>query len=264
MPSSPSVKEVLVAVFDQYKKFFEKTFSLCLLLSVFVFVSATLLFKFSNTNTGSSSTPDSLLRCFYSRYSSYGFYNIVDLSKSVYLAFTACFAISYFRSQKNNGELSSGFFLKNFSVKDAVVVLFLLVIVGISDPIFYFLDGRVYDLLDRADLAKWTHNVFWELRIYFPVAAFAFAIGKLTWGKKISISQKSIFVLLAIAFMFNEFTYELTNLIRTLAFHLITMMFSNDNAKFLVESILGIPLLACYFIGFATVMALPLKSIQKE
>jgi len=262
MSSSPSVKEVVIEIFDQYKKFFEKTFSLCLLLTVIVFVAAALLFRFSNYDPVARDLIDSLLRCFYWRYSINNSYSIVDWSKSVYLAFIVCFAVSFFRAQENENELSPGFFLRNFSIEDGAVIFFTLVIVCALDPAIYFLDLHTNDLLHQGDMAKWVHGVLWYFRIYIPIVAFAFAVRNRIGNNRIPVSRKSFLVLLISVWMFNEFSYELMSLFRSVVIHFVTMFIKSDQTKFLVESVLGIPLLAFCFIGFAVVMCIPFKAIQ--
>jgi len=162
--------------------------------------------------------------------------------------------------QGDKKEYSPGFFLRNFSIVDGAVIFFTLVIVCAFDPAIYFLDFYSYDFFN--DAAKWSHGVLWELRIYLPIVAFAVAVSKRTWKDRVSFSSKSILVLLISAWMFNEFSYELMSLFRSVLIHFVTMFIKSDQTKFLVESVLGIPLLAFYFIGFAVVMCIPLKTIQ--
>jgi hypothetical protein len=108
------------------------------------------------------------------------------------------------------------------------------------------------------------HTLIFELRIYVPIVMLAMIASQRILSKRGTFNWYAFFTLISSAWLFNEFAYEFSSLIRNFIFIPITININNMTTKNIVESILCVPLFAAFLPGYACVLYLPLSYFQKQ
>jgi len=255
------LKSVLSDIVDSYKRYFSKTFGIALIYSVMCFIIIALLLRFSTFELNSAKKQFSLLSYFLARYSARNIYSIVDLSKTVFIFLVSVFSIYLVRTGGSDGPQS---FIHSLATLRAKDILFLFLALMISSAIDYFLFRcNSYTDINIANTAlqKWTSSMLFTLRIYFPLIVFALVIYFLTSAQHIKLNLIKVLFLFAALWLFNEFTYEFSLLVRGKIFFLLGALF-DENTQYYVESILAIPLVAFFFLGFFSALTTPIRLLE--
>ncbi len=252
------VKSFIDEVFKTYSNYFGKVYSYCILITSIVFIIIALLLKFSSYGPDISEKWFTFYHALFYKYSEKGIYSIVDLSKSIYLFFAMLLALSLYTGRtfrKRAQYLNTG---------DISISLIALLVAVVIDVILYFVGYKLSDTSCNADSVVLVRNLFFELRIYFPILIFAFAVSQRVLKSKFLFNWYGFLTLIISSWLFNEFAYELSLLVKNYILTPITINFNDLTTKNLIESILCIPLFAIFLLGFACVLFFPLSFYQKQ
>jgi len=256
------LKGQLTDFVDAYQKFFKKTFSFTVTLTLICFVIAAFFLHFSKFDTTVERRQISLLSYFFNRYSKNETFSIVDLVKSTFIFFVALFSVGLTRlttNTTNENELSFKQFINKIKIKDFSVLLGVLGITFLLDYLLFKTDTYSENKFD-----KYIHGLIFHLRIYVPIILFAFAIRSLAISDKTKITFKRILLLYISIWLFNEFAFEISLWVRAHLFKLILLPFSSSEYYYVFESFLGIPLIAFYFLGYHSAMTTSLRLTEQK
>jgi len=114
------------------------------------------------------------------------------------------------------------------------------------------------------NVVLYIHDICFHLRIYLPLILFSLTIRRLTSVEKTKITLKRILFLYISLWICNEFSFEISSWVRSLVFGLILMPFDNPDNYYFIESVIGIPLIAFYFLGYYSAMTTSLKLTEQE
>jgi len=261
------LKEQLTDFVDSYQKYFKKTFGIAVIFTVICFITAAFLLRFSNFDKSVTSRQVSLLSYFFHRYSKGDTYSIVDLIKSVFIFFVALYSIGLIRlttNDTNNSEFSVGQFVQKLKLKDIGYLLGVLIFVSLLDVAMFKLDSYTIANTSNKGVEAYFNDWIFHFRVYGPLILFALAIRVLTISEKTALTVKRIVLLYISIWLFNEFAYEISAWVRNHLFGIILAPFENTVYYYLFESILGIPLIAFYFLGYYSAMTTSLKLTEQE
>lgn len=250
------LKAQLTDFVDTYKKYYLKTNATTVVFTLVTFVFIALLFHFSVFDKTGTKRNISLLSYFFVRYSFADTYSIVDLSKTVFIFFVSLFSISLIRQERNELETSNynfSNFLLNLKANDFLYLFVVLAISAIVDYILVQLDVLSLENFRGSATDRWIHGILFLLRVYVPLILFSFVNYKIVTGKKRNLNFKKFIWLFITLWLFNEFAYEVSLFIRGHIFELILLPFPFESQYF-IESILGVPLVSFYFLGYHSAM----------
>jgi hypothetical protein len=250
------LKAQLTDFVDTYKKYYVKTNGTTVVFTLVTFVFIALLFHSSIFDKTSTKKNISLLSYFFARYSIGDTYSIVDLSKTVFIFFVSVFSISLIRQERNKLEtnnLNFSDFLKNIKGNDFLYLFVVLAISIIADYLLFKLDDLSAKNFGGLPSDRWIHGLLFLLRVYIPLMLFSFINYKILAGKKKNFNLQKFIWLFAALWLFNEFAYGFSLLVRGHIFELILLPFPADS-RYFVESILGVALISFYFLGYHSAM----------
>ena len=250
------LKAQLTDFIDTYKKYYLKTNGTTVVFTLVTFVFIALLFHFSIFDKTNTKRNISLLSYFFVRYSFADTYSIVDLSKTVFIFFVSLFSVSLIRQEKNNlvgGNFTFSNFIKNIKGNDFLYLFVGLALSAIADYLLFKLDVLSLENSGVSPAGRWIHGMLFLLRVYIPLILFSFINCKIVIGKKRNLSLQKFIWLFITLWLFNEFAYEISLFIRGHIFELILLPFPLDSQYF-IESILGVPLISFYFLGYHSAM----------
>jgi hypothetical protein len=262
------LRKLLVAYVDDYINLFAKTLGIALTFTLLCFVCVLVLVKFNDNNYAlDSPKPISLLSYFYLRYSKAGVYSIVDLSKIIYLFFISLMSIGIWRISKseNNTQayISTSDLFASLKWTDLMILSLILIIVSALDYAVVQLDSLISLSQLSQHLRHYLHSALFFNRIYFPVLMFSMAIYRANIGQLPRLNFVRFMLLLIAFWSFNEFSYESFLFVRLHIFDLILIPFSDQNS-YIVESLLGIFLMALYFVGYFVAMSRPYSIFEEK
>jgi hypothetical protein len=259
MQFTNQLKQQLTNFVDTYKKHFRQTLGVTISFTILTMLIVAVLSDNSIYGKGIAKAPTSLLSYFFRRYSSYDGYSIVDLSKSVYIFFIALFSIGLAKLSDEDAllkDLSFKHILKPISGKDISALGTALLLSGIMDYILVQLQRYgTYDITTRKiELDYFIQDLIFNLRVYIPLIIFALTVQYQLKTKQLKIDLKRIVFLYVSLWIINEFAYEFFIWCKQLIIGLILLPFANSEYRYVFESILGIPVFAFFFLGYASAM----------
>ncbi|MGZ3952240.1 MAG: hypothetical protein ACXVBZ_12655, partial [Flavisolibacter sp.] len=140
----------------------------------------------------------------------------------------------------------------------------ILVVSIVIDIILFRIDS--YSALNtknqNADI--YVHDLCFHLRIYLPLIFFALGVRSVNNYNKTKLTLKRLLLLYVGLWLFNEFAYEVSIWVRSHVFGLLLMPFDNPQNYYLIESIIGIPLIAFFFLGYFSALTNPLKLTEYQ
>lgn len=261
------LKEQLTDFVDSYKKYFKKTFGVAITFTLICFVISALLFKFSDFDNSVTTKQISLLSYFFHRYSKGDTYSIIDLTKTVFIFFISLFSLGMLRLSNNDietKELSFKHFFRSIKSKDVFLLLIIFVVSSIIDFLLFKIDSFSALNTKSKNADFYIHDTCFHLRIYLPLIFFALTVRLLTTVIKTKLTFKRIVFLYISLWLYNEFANEISLWVRAHVFGLILMPFDNPETYYLIESIIGIPLIAFYFLGYFSAMTTSLKLTEQR
>lgn len=255
--------EDFIGVYDNY---LIRTLGITLTYSLFCFILIALLVRFSSFDTTVTKRQFSILSYFFSRYSKGDIYSIVDLSKSIFIFFVSIFSIGLTRlnpSKQENTELRVADFLKQIKFNDILDLIGVLILCSILDYLLFRLCSLTLSKVNYNGLGTYLNGLLFELRIYIPLILFSRTTYKLSSNKKFKLNLTKFVFLLISLWLFNEFAYEFSLVVRNHIFELILLPFSVEKQYF-IESFIGLLLVAFYFVGYHSAMATSLKLLDNK
>ncbi|KAA5532442.1 hypothetical protein F0919_16775 [Taibaiella lutea] len=250
------LKVQLTDFVDTYKKYYLKTNGTTIIFTLITFLFIALLFHFSIFDETNAKKTISLLSYFFVRYSVADTYSIVDLSKTVFIFFVSIFSISLVKLERNKtaiNDFNFSHFLKNISGKALGYLLAAMLICIVADYFLFRLDSLSIKNYGGSPSTKWLHGMLFMLRVYIPLIIFSITNYIVLTGHAGKLNFKNMLYLFTSLWMFNEFAYECSLFVRGHIFDLILLPFSEDN-HYLIESFLGVVLVAFYFLGYHVAM----------
>lgn len=260
------LKNQFINFVEVYRTNLLKTFSVAITYTIFCFVIMALLLRFTEFDLSLNMDQKSILSFFFARYSYGNCYSIIDLSKTVLLFFVAMFSLGLIRNNSNSideQEFKNTDFFKVLSFNDILMLSSIFVICVIFDYGCYKLDTWVYNKIALDTQIYYFNSLIFFFRIFLPLVVFSLVTYKLAYGRKIKINFRKIIFLFIAVWLFNEFAYEFTSFFRDYIFPLFLMPFKPQQI-FFVESILGLPLIAFFFLGYHSAMTYSLKQQEVE
>jgi len=261
------LKEQLTDFVDSYKKYFRKTYGVAITFTLICLVIAALFFRFSDFDKSVTAKQISLLSYFFHRYSKGETYSIIDLTKTVFIFFVSLYSLGLLRLSNNdleNKELSFKHFFRSIKSKDILFLTVVFIVSSIVDFVLFKIDSFSALTTKNKNADIYIHDTCFHLRIYLPLILFALTIRYLTIVEKRKLTIKRIFFLYVSLWLFNEFANEISLWVRSHLFGLILTPFDNPQTYYLVESIIGIPLIAFYFLGYFSAMTTSLKLTEQS
>jgi hypothetical protein len=147
------------------------------------------------------------------------------------------------------------------TVKSILYLLGTLIVCALLDCALFRLNYQLQTLFNTNPHALiWVNEVVLLLRNYLPLILFALVI-QLCLGK---FTTKHIGFLLISLWLFNELAYEFIMLIRPVLFSLLMITLKPMTWRYVMESVLGIPLIAFLFLGYYCAMTAPFYLPEEE
>lgn len=247
MSFSLFLKKQLSSFVEVYEKYFSKTFVQALLWTILCFAVAQVLATYCTYDMQMQIQPVSILSFFILRFSYHDTYSYVDLTKTVFLFFVSVFSINLIRK---------------ITVKDVLFLLAMFAVCGLLDCALFRLEGWLAQSVSNPHFLLWTNGMIYFLRVYCPLVLFALIIQICTSNAKFTL--KKIGLLIVAVWLFNEMSYEFLMLIRANVFDFILFTLKPLTYRYVAESILGIPLIASFFLGFYCAMTMPFKLADEK
>jgi hypothetical protein len=260
------LKSQLEDFVNVYSKYFFRTMGITLILTLICFVVIALLEKFSDFDPSIKLKQISLLSYFFSRYSKGDTYSLIDLSKTVFIFFVSIFSLSLCRlsqDKKDNSELKILAFLKRIHYKDYFILIGILLISSLFDFLMFRIERISHLNVSNNELYYYIHGIIFLLRIYLPLILFGITIYRLIKGKAFKLTFRKLLFIFISLWLFNEFAFEFSLVIRNYVFGLILLPFKIEN-YFLFESILGIGLVAFYFLGYYSALTTSIELLDDK
>ena len=260
------LKSQLIDFVDSYQTYFKKTFFVAITLTSICFVIAASLFRFSDFDNSVRTKQTSLLSYFFHRYSTNGTYSIIDLTKTVFIFFISLFSLCLLRvTNVDNArrELSFRQFFRSIRAKDVLLLTGILIISSVTDIILFRIDSYFTSRIKNLNAVIYIHDLSFHLRIYLPLIFFALGIRSLNNYNKTKLTLNRVLFLYLSLWLFNEFAFEVSAWVRSHVFGLLLIPVDNPETYYLIESIIGIPLLAYYFLGYFSAMTTSLKLTER-
>ena len=245
MTFGPYLKTLVSDLVDRYRRWGFPTYSVALLLSLIHIALVALLFKLTALKSPLN-IADSLLStrfAFYSGGNPFS-YAYLDLGRIAWFVLVGLFAICLFRLEKENAppphSLSWRAFTKTIRAED----FFFLIGVGVA------LGGVDYALA--------------FLRTYLPLFVIAYTLRWRLLPRGAGWTFKQGLGVLAGLWIVETLSYDLTWVIQRLVFFppqvLLASKLGTAGALLVFQSLLAIPLLAFFFVAYASAMLSPLVS----
>jgi hypothetical protein len=268
IPFPDYLKAQLTDFIDAYKKYFGKTFGIALTFTVLYFVAIAILLYCSNIEHAFDKQHVSLMGYFFNTYNKVLDFQIIDLSKIVFIFFVSIFSVAILRlpSDEENSKEEYSFisFIKKAGGKSILALTGLLLLCSAIEFGLQKLKAFIlFTLLDNHDLSSWIYRILVQFEIFLPLILFSLAIFKLTTYTSLKISLKKIAFIYVSLWFFNEFAYEFFLFIRGDIFDVILLP-AKVEMRFIYESFLGIPLIAFFFVGYFSAMTTSLKLLSTK
>jgi len=261
------LRKQLTDFVDCYELYYRKTFRVSISLAFICLLTAAVLFKFSVFDKASTTKQLSLLSYLFNSYSKMDTYSIVDFVKLIFIFLISLFSIAIDRwtnQLSSAAELSLTIFAKCTKPKELVLLLFILMVSAAIDFSLFTLDTFSLHRIQNKALDQYLHLTIFHLRIYIPLLLFSISIYFLKNSRKYKFTLKRLAFLYVSLWLFNEFAYESFLWTRNHVYDLILIPLSETNYIFVTESIIGIPLIAFYFLGYHSAMANSLKLTEPQ
>jgi hypothetical protein len=250
---------------DSYKKLLFRTSGITIIYTILCFLIASLLLWFSDISSVIHNRPMSMLN-FFMYYHSSDIYKVIDLSPLFLLFFVSIFSVSAFIPEiKDDGEHDIRLIgsLKNLKFINVLYMLGILVVSCFIDYSLYKLSAVLSDTMNNRNFYKWAYHVLEFLRVYLPWTLFSICIYWQTESIRTKLTGKKILFLLISLWFINSFCMEFIYFIKPHVIDFILFPFQYET-RFLFESMIGLFIIASFFVGYASVMANSLKYFDRK
>ncbi|MGN6178252.1 MAG: hypothetical protein ACTHNW_03670 [Mucilaginibacter sp.] len=244
------LKNLFAQFVESYQQYFSKTFGYALLWTLLCFAIGQVLAAYSNYDPGLTVNPLSVLTYFELNLSMNATYSFVDGFKILFIFFVAVFSLKL---------------LKKVSFL-TVFYLFLTLILCIGlDYVFFLLGGLIkagVSPMRYSYFYLWLFSILALFRLFVPFILFALAI-QLNIGK-LRFNFITLCYLFLSVWLFYEVSFEAMRFLRDNVFALILSPFKTKVYSYVVESLLGLPIVASYFVGYYCAMVRPFAILRGE
>lgn len=261
------IKGQLEDIVYNYKKYFGQTFGTAITFTVLCCISSALLLRFSDFDKLVTAKQISSFSYYFHRYSKGETYSIVDLTKTFFVFFIAFFSLGISRqpfSETDNIQLSFSKIKSKIKIKDIISLIGILCLASIIDIGLTKLDNLLETGTFKKETVIYLHDWLFNLRVYIPLILFSLTLRYLTNTDKTKLTIKRILFLYISLWVFNEFAFEISLWVRSHLFNLILLPVEDPDKFYLFETILSIPLIAFYFLGFHSAMTTSLKLTENK
>jgi hypothetical protein len=246
MQFSLFLKKLLTEFVDVYKKYFSSTVKAALLWTILCFAIVQVLATYCSYDPGIRAQPVSVLSFFILKFSVNNTYSFVDLTRTLFIFFVAIFSVNL--NQK-------------VTTKNVIYLLGTLAVCALLDCALFRLNTQLQTLFStNAHALIWFNEIILLFRNYLPLLLFAIVI-QLCIGK---FNAKHLGFLLIALWLFNELAYEFIMLIRPVLFSLLMITLKPMTWRYVMESVLGVPLIAFLFLGYYCAMTAPFYLPEEE
>lgn len=244
------LKTLFVQSVESYQQYFAKTFGYALLWTLLCFAIGQALAAYSNYDPALTINPLSILTYFELNLSMNSTYSFVDGFKILFIFFVSFFSLNL---------LKKASFL-------AVFYLFLTLILCIGLDYGFFLIGGLIkagvSAVKFSYLYLWLFSILALFRLFVPFILFALAI-QLSAGK-FRFHFITLGYLFLSVWLFYEVSFEAMRFLRDNVFALILAAFKTKVYSYVMESLLGLPVVASFFVGYYCAMTKPFAVLRGE
>jgi hypothetical protein len=250
MKFSIFLKKLLNQFVEDYQQAYAKTFGYAMLWTIVCFAIGQLLAAYSNYDPSTTIQPLSILSYFSLNFSMNTTYSFVDDFKILFVFFVALFSANL---------------IKKISFSGVMYLVFTLIVCVLIDLGLFLLGAAIAPVLagtKNSYLFHWVFSIMALLRLYTPYLLFALTI-QLTSSRLRLGFAKFCYLFIAI-WLFYEISYEATRFLRDNLFALVLVPFKTKIYSYVLESLLGLPLIASFFVGFYTAMTGPFSITEEK
>lgn len=264
---SLKVKSVVNALFEFYSKYLSDLYVFCIFITSISFVSSALLYKYSAFGKDFGAKNFNYYDAIFSKFSYGGVYSIVDFSKPVFLFLITLLSVAFFRyvrkADKTNTPAFKIFF-QNIKPKDFFILIPIAAIACMADMFLFQADAKIKGLnIDQYNYL-WIHYTLSILRLNIPMIISGIAVAFLAITNEIQTRGRSIITLIISVWLYNVVAYEVASLIGSVIIFGVGDAFNNIPIRYIVESVLYIPIVAFFIPGYAAVFYYPFKFYEEE
>lgn len=244
------LKNLFTQFVESYQQYFAKTFGYALLWTLLCFGIGQTLAAYSNYDASLMVNPLSILTYFELNLSRNITYSFVDDFKIIFIFFLAVFSLNLLKKA-------------SFS---SVSYLFLALAICIGlDYGFFLLGGVIRDGVSPIKygyLYVWLFSVLALFRLFVPFILFALTI---QFGAgKLRFNWITFCCLFLSVWLFYEVSFELMRFIRDNIFALILFPFKTKVYSYVMESLLALPVVASFFVGYYVALTKPFAILRGE
>lgn len=259
-----AISDILIQFFTRFIHSFiavvRRNFGILILIAILSFAAgAALLYFYPGDEL--PSRLNGMMAPIFHRYSN-AQYALIDLMKSCFLFLTCLFGPFIFTVGASNKETIDTH--RYLSLKRILLLLLTLIAVCIMD---YFLSDWQHLMTNKekeSALLKYFHTLCFMWRIFIPLLLFAI-VNYYTLTRSFPIrSIRQFFILFILLWLFNEMAFEISLFTDDYLIGLPMILFSNSSNKFLIESILSVPVGALLVAGFYCAMQISMEILNSD
>jgi hypothetical protein len=247
---STFLKKLFNQFVESYQQYFAKTFGYALLWTLLCFAIGQALAAYSNYDPALTINPLSILTYFELNLSLNATYSFVDGFKILFIFFVAVFSLKL---------LKKASFLTVFYLFSTLILCIAL------DYGFFLLGGLIksgVSPIKYSYLYLWLFSILALCRLFVPFILFALAI-QLSIGK-LRFNFITLCYLFLSVWLFYEVSFEAMRFLRDNVFALILAAFKTKVYSYVMESLLGLPVVASFFVGYYCAMVKPFVILRGE
>jgi hypothetical protein len=237
---------------DSYKKYFYETFGTTIVCTLVAMAFVSVLWHFNLSDQNTSTKQPTMVSYFFARHSYNDNYNIIDIARAAYIFMFSLFSLTLVRLQQNNTE-SAGFnfydFLKVVQIQEAGYLLVALAACALADYGLFKMTAFASTSLDQSPVGRWLYGIVYLVRTYLPLLIFTYSNHKILTNGKASQQGANWLYVFTTIWLCNVVAMDVWYFIRYYLFDLLLLPFP-DTRRFLFESILSVPLIASFFLGY--------------
>jgi hypothetical protein len=249
-----SLAKFLKSLFNQfvesYQQYFAKTFGYALLWTLLCFAIGQALAAYSSYDPGLMVNPLGIVTYFELNLSKNTTYSFVDDFKIIFVFFVSVYSLNL---------------LKKASFSGIIYLLLTLILAVALDYCFFLLAGVIRDTVSPIKfgyLYVWLYSLLALFRLFVPFILFALAI-QLGAGK-LKFNFLTFCYLFLSVWLFYEVSFQLMRFLHDNVFALILAPFKTKIYSYVMESLLALPVMASFFIGYFVAMTKPFAILQEK
>jgi len=244
------LKNLFAQFVESYQQYFAKTFGYALLWTLLCFAIGQALAAYSNYDPALTINPLSILTYFELNLSMNSTYSFVDGFKILFVFFVVVFSLNL---------------LKNASFLTIFYLFLTLILCMGLDYGFFLISGLIkagISSIKYSYLYLWLFSILALFRLFVPFILFALTM-QLSIGK-LRFNFITLCYLFLSVWLFYEVSFEAMRFLRDNVFALILAAFKTKVYSYVMESLLGVPVVASFFVGYYCAMTKPFAILRGE